>query len=76
MTRADLMLRAAWQDLDVDTSGNPCVWRNYYRDEAGNEWTDDWSCQCDDGGFSPYHSEWIGPEDPKEIALWEILYDR
>lgn len=60
---------------DVDTSGNPCVWLNYYRDEDGASWQDTWSCQCDDDGYSPYRSEWLGPEDQAEIALWESLPD-
>lgn len=71
--RADLMTRPAWRGMETDTVGNPCVWLNYYCDEEGREWEDPWSCICDDDGFSPYESEWIGPADAAEIALWESL---
>lgn len=72
-TRADLTTRNAWTHMAVDTSGNPCVWRNYYVDSDGNEWTSDWSCQCDDKWYSPHKSEWVGPSDAAELALWEAL---
>lgn len=74
-TRADLFERRAWRklDLDTDSSGNPCVWRNYYVDEDGRSWSSDWSCRCDDDDFTPYDSEWLGPEDQAEVALWEML---
>ena len=72
-TRADLMRRPAWKELDTDSCGNPCVWLNHYEDEMGRHWDDVWSCQCDYDGISPYESEWIGPEDEAEIALWESL---
>jgi hypothetical protein len=72
-TRADLLKRPAWSEIDTDTSGNPIVWRNYYRHEDWAEWSEDWSCQCDDGGQTPYQSDWIGPQDAAEIALWEKL---
>jgi hypothetical protein len=74
-TRADLMLREAWRGMETDTSGNPCVWLNFYADEENRTWTDTWSCQCDDDGSAPYHSDWIGPQDEAEIILWENLPD-
>ncbi|WP_333827264.1 hypothetical protein [Pararhodobacter sp.] len=58
-TRADLMAMEDFYGLEVDTSGNPCVWKNHYvheectaidvaAGEAPPSWTDTWSCQCDD----------------------------
>ena len=73
--RANLMSCREWWDMDIDSSGNPLVWMNYYRDEKGMEWEEPWSCQCDDDGYEPYESEWIGPSDPAEILLWESLPD-
>lgn len=74
-TRADLFKRPAWKklDLDEDLCGNPCVWRNYYEDEEGHCWSSDWSCQCDEFDHAPYRSEWLGPIDQAEGALWETL---
>lgn len=88
-TRADLMQRPAWADMETDTSGNPLVWRNSYACDDGHhmeEWHMDWSCQCDDdcgvcgASIAPTYageatSRWIGPEDHAEIALWESLPD-
>lgn len=73
--RSDLLARPAWRGMETDTAGNPCVWMNYYRNDEGQEWEDCWSCQCDDDGYSPYESEWLGPTDPAEILLWESLQD-
>lgn len=75
-TRADLIDRPAWKDLKVDSSGNPCVWLNYYEGADGIWWTDAWSCQCDDDGIEPYLSEWVGPDDDAEINLWESLPEK
>ena len=77
LTRADLYQRTPWflLDLTADTAGNPCVWLNHYRDDAGREWSDPWSCQCDYEEIPPYSCDWIGPEDQAEIALWESLPD-
>lgn len=72
-TRASLMIRSAWKHLKVDNLGNPCVWRNYYEDEDGQNWSEDWSSQCDSHGHQPFQSHWIGPHDPAETALWESL---
>lgn len=71
-TRADLFKRYAWQDLLGDDAGNPLVWLNSYQN-GEDHWTQLWSCQCDDDGYEPYQSEWFGPEDAAERALWEIL---
>lgn len=67
-TRADLLTRPAWRGMETDTAGNPCVWMNYYEgfEEA-------WSCQCDFDGEAPSDSDWVGPTDAAEIALWESL---
>jgi hypothetical protein len=72
-TRADLMTRPEWRGMETDTVGNPCVWMNYYRNDDGMEWEDPWSCMCDDDDVSPHDSDWIGPSDAAEIALWESL---
>ncbi len=71
-SRADLMLHPAFKDLEEDTDGRPCVWLNLY-EKDGTHWSSAWSCQCDDEGVEPYDSEWIGPQDPQLIALWESL---
>jgi hypothetical protein len=34
---------------DTDTNGDPCDFTNYYFcDDCGVQWTDYWSCACDD----------------------------
>jgi DNA-directed RNA polymerase subunit RPC12/RpoP len=54
----------------MSTSKEEEAWfLNYYRcDDCGGEWTDEWSCQCDDDcphcgarHLSPYKSDDIGP---------------
>jgi len=33
----------------VDTDGRPCRFLNHYEcSECGTEWSDQWSCQCND----------------------------
>lgn len=71
-SRADLMNHPAFEHLEEDSSGLPCVWENHY-DPNGQHWSSTWSCQCSEDGIEPYHSEWIGPTDPDLIALWESL---
>lgn len=71
--RAALMKRPSWRGMDVDSEGNPRVWKNHYRDENGREWSSTWSCQCDDDDYGPYESEWIGPDAPEEYLLWSAL---
>lgn len=50
---------------------------NYYRCECGEEWTDEWSCACDDRcptcntSISPYASE---TQDGREID-WTAVKD-
>ena len=73
-TRADLMTLEGFSNLDVDTDGNPCVWENHY-DSGWARWTDTWSCQCDDDGYQPVDSIWIGPQSEDLRALWESLPD-
>lgn len=75
-TRADLAGMKAFASLGTDSDGNPCVWRNHYRDDDGREWEDEWSCQCDDDGWEPVESDWIGPEHPALVELWNDLPDR
>lgn len=70
-TRADLMTHPAFAGLETDSSGNPCVWDNFYEDEKLGSWVSAWSCQCDDDGVEPYDSVWIPPEEFYE--LWERL---
>lgn len=79
-TRADLMGLPAFVWLANDSSGNPCVWANHYTcDDCESEWTDHWSCQCDDEcgdcghDLSPAVSDWIGPKERHWIELWEAL---
>lgn len=67
--------------LSRDTDGNPCVWRNHYRcDDCDTEWTEEWSCQCDDE--CPNCGTAISPEDSDQIltglsfALWNSLPER
>ena len=78
--RADLRSHPAFAHLSVDTSGNPCVWRNHYECEGcGAAWHDEWSCGCDDEcstcerSCSPNDGVWIGPCDPEFETLWEGL---
>lgn len=79
ITRADLTDHPDYAHLETDSEGNPCVWRNHYRCECGAEWDDEWSCQCDDEcgecgkDYSPFESEWLGPEDGPARDLWENL---
>ncbi len=80
-TRADLVTLAGWAHLEVDSSGNPCVWNNLYRCdcEGAGEWESAWSCQCDDEcpecrtAVSPYESLWLGPSEPAACLLWAEL---
>ena len=79
-TRTDLMAIEGFDTLAKDTSGNPCVWENFYSCEPClNSWTDTWSCQCDDEcpdcgrSHEPISSTWIGPSDSTLRALWEAL---
>lgn len=82
-TRADLMQHPAFAELGTDTSGNPCVWENYYScrvcSSEQEDWSDVWSCQCDDEcpdcgrACEPEESVWIGPEDADLQKLWESL---
>lgn len=78
-TRADLMSQVAYAALNTDTEGNPCVWLNHYACGCGHEWSDDWSCQCDDEcgqcgkDSSPHDSDWLGPVEAAAQALWENL---
>lgn len=64
------------QRLDRDSEDNPIVWDNEYRCDCGEEWTDSWSCQCDDrcpscdASTSPHNSTWIGPEGEEAHELW------
>lgn len=76
LTRADLMVLEEWQDLATDTSGNPIVWLNHYKDERGRTWTMEWSCQCDDFDYSPTSSDWIGPDDETHKHLWEMFPEK
>jgi hypothetical protein len=79
-TRADLMSHPDFKDLDTDTSGNPCVWRNYYHvrreDNSVSAWSSDWSCQCDDDGIEPYESDWLPTGGDESIDLWESLPEK
>lgn len=82
-TRADLLALSAWSHLEVDSSGNPCVWHNHYTCDCEgwrrSEWSDVWSCQCGDEclecgcAVEPYGSVWIGPESKLARAFWEAL---
>ena len=74
-TRADLADLPGWDNLEVDSSGNPCVWRNLYENGRAY-WVSYWSCQCEDDGVSPYHSEWVGPEDPVQQEVWDLLPEK
>lgn len=76
LTRADLFQLEEWADLQKDSSGNPCVWLNSYVNERGEHWTSEWSCQCDDNGYSPAAYSWIGPMDPAHKTLWEMLPEK
>lgn len=79
LTRADLPLLFPdeFGHLDQDSEGNPCVWRNEYqhqhKDGTFDEWTSEWSCQCDDDGVEPVRSVWIGTQNVGLRALWERL---
>lgn len=56
--------------LPLDSDGQPCRYLNYYRcDECDVEWTDEWSCMCDDecpscgADISPYDADDRGNDD-------------
>lgn len=68
-SRADLMARPGFTDLNVDTAGNPCVWRNHYFCDCGCSWEDDWS-DCS-STISPTESLWIGPS--ADFDIWNDL---
>lgn len=88
-TRADLLRfeHPAFSHLGADTSGNPCVWENFYRcdhmgdtDDEPESWQSEWSCQCDDDcpvcgrSCEPDESVWLVSIDNSEAkALWEGL---
>lgn len=73
-TRADLMKHPGFAGLNVDSEGNPCVWRNSYSCQSCTseqiDWQDDWSCECDDDcpacgkSQSPTHSDWLPDAAP------------
>jgi len=82
-TRADL---AVFGWLDADSDGNPKVWENDYRCDGGidepthdAEWSDEWSCQCDDTcpvcerSVTPHTSTFIPKVPPALEALWRAL---
>ncbi len=79
-SRADLLSHNGFQHLGTDSSGNPLVWENHY-DSGDAQWSDEWSCQCDDEcpvtgrSCSPVESVWIGPSEQSAIDLWESLPD-
>lgn len=62
--------------VDRDSEGEPIVWENHYRCDCGEEWTDEWSCQCNDrcsscnSEIEPHQSVWIGPEGEEVSELW------
>lgn len=78
-TRADLLSHTSFAALSTDSDGNPCVWLNYYACDCGNEWTDAWSCQCDDEcgecgiSISPIESDWLGPIEAAAQTIWGEL---
>lgn len=56
--------------LPTDKDGEPCRFTNHYRcEECDEEWTDQWSCACDDEcprcgkAISPHDYEIEGEED-------------
>ncbi|CAM5769871.1 hypothetical protein [Bosea minatitlanensis] len=56
--------------LPTDTSGEPCRFLNHYRcDACDEEWSDRWSCACDDdcpacgASISPFDSDEEEDED-------------
>lgn len=63
-------------NLDRDSEGEPIVWENNYKCDCGEEWTDEWSCQCNDrcpgcnAEIEPHTSNWIGPEGEEVSELW------
>lgn len=85
LTRAALMQHPAFAGLNTDTEGNPCVWRNSYTCRSCTseqiDWTDDWSCGCDDEcpncgeSHSPHDQQWLAKCDANGFVgkLWENL---
>lgn len=77
-TRADLMNLDGFSGLDIDSAGNPCVWRNFYSCSCA-EWSMDWSCKCNDrcpscdAEVEAYRSDWIGPTNEGDRTLWREL---
>lgn len=88
-TRADLLRfeHPAFSHLDADTSGNPCVWENFYScdhmgdtDDEPESWQSEWSCQCDEDcpvcgrSCEPNESVWlVSLVNDEAMALWESL---
>lgn len=82
-TRADLTGLPGFNRLAVDTSGNPCVWRNLYSCQCPDgpqcDWEMEWSCQCDDecpacgADCAPYGSIWLGPDTADQWNRWRTL---
>lgn len=79
-TRADLFALPEFANLSADSSGEPCIWRNQYHcDECDTEWSDEWSCQCDDDCSGCGHS--LAPVEsipliPQHLLpLWESMAD-
>lgn len=79
-TRADLFSTPAFVWLLEDSEKNPCVWENHYHcTECSTDWTDFWSCQCDDEcpqcghDHPPEKSTWAGPSERQWIELWNSL---
>ena len=79
--RTYLSSHPAFAGFAVDSDGRPCVYRNEYACSCGHEWSDEWSCACDDRcpqcdtEIEPEETTWVGPDDPAAKALWESLED-
>lgn len=88
-TRADLSEFDGFSHLDVDTSGNPCVFNNHYRclvcvdktdlSSQPTEWEEAWSCQCNSkcpncgAEHEPYDSDWLASPSTIAKAMWSDL---
>ena len=81
-SRADLCNLSGFSDLETD-DGVPMPFLNsYVHDGCKEEWPE-WEEHCTSGNVGshcicyaevfPRHSEWMGPDQPELIALWQEL---
>jgi len=88
VTAALLKERAAWTNIPFSADGNPLPWTTSFECDDGHpstRWTENTAADgegaccpiCDNElegtNCGQSTSRWSGPQDPLEMALWELL---